>query len=310
MSHSPMYRGSGYLPICSECIDSMFEYYCKELGSDREAMRRICMKIDLYWHDNIYDMVERTVGLNSRVRNYISKTNIIRYIDKTYDDTIAEEEASGLALARITAKEEAAAAAPHADPEEPEEEIIIPEDVLLFWGPGYTPQMYLELEARRKFWNSKYPDGYEFDVGEEALIRQICNLEIDINRDRTAGKSIDKNVNMLNTLLGSLNVKPTQKKADDGDAEFETTPLGVWIRRWETTRPIPEPDPELNDVDGIVRYIEVWFKGHLAKMLGIKNAYSKLYEDEIARMRIERPEFEEDDDETLFSDIFASKDEE
>ena len=80
----------------------------------------------------------------------------------------------------------------------------------------------------------------------------------------------------------------------------------AWIRKWENTKPIPEPDPELKDVDGIVRYITVWFLGHLCKMLGIKNTYCKLYEDEIAKMRIERPEYEDEDDETMFNDIFSS----
>ena len=151
---------------------------------------------------------------------------------------------------------------------------------------------------------SKFPEGIELDVGTEALIRQICSLELDINRDRIAGKSVDKSVNALNNLLGSANLKPTQQK-QDGDNSNENTPFGVWIRRWETQRPIPEPDPDLEDVDGIVRYISIWFLGHLCKMLGIKNTYCKLYEEEIDKMRVDRPEYEDEDDETVFNDIFG-----
>lgn len=40
-------------------------------------------------------------------------------------------------------------------------------------------------------------------------------------------------------------------------------------------------------------------------MLGIRNTYCKLYEDEIARRRIERPELEAEDDESVFNDIFG-----
>lgn len=302
VSHSPMYRGTGYLPFCNDCLDTMFDEYRQLLGSDREAMRRMCMKLDLYWHDSIYDMVERTAGVNSKVRNYIGKTNIIRYIDKSFDDTIADEERSGIrqAVAQDDGVQQGYL------PEEAEEEIIdIPEDVILFWGPGYTPKMYLELEERKKYWISRFPTGYNFDIGEEALIRQICNLEIDINHDRAAGKSIDKNVNTLNTLLGSANLKPTQKKDDGADAELDNMPFGVGIRKWENTRPIPEPDPELQDVDGIVRYITVWFLGHLCHMVGIKNTYCKLYEEEMERLRVTAPEFEDEDDETLFDHMFG-----
>lgn len=302
VSHSPMYRGTGYLPFCNDCLDTMFDEYRQLLGSDREAMRRMCMKLDLYWHDSIYDMVERTAGVNSKVRNYIGKTNIIRYIDKSFDDTIADEERSGI---RQTMSQDDGVQQGYL-PEETEEEIIdIPEDVILFWGPGYTPKMYLELEERKKYWISRFPTGYNFDIGEEALIRQICNLEIDINHDRAAGKSIDKNVNTLNTLLGSANLKPTQKKDDGADAGLDNMPFGVGIRKWENTRPIPEPDPELQDVDGIVRYITVWFLGHLCHMVGIKNTYCKLYEEEMERLRVTAPEFEDEDDEALFDHVFG-----
>lgn len=155
---------------------------------------------------------------------------------------------------------------------------------------------------------SHLPSGIDLGIGIDALIRQICNLEVDINRDRTAGKQVDKAIGTLNTLLGSAMLKPNQK-ADNADSALERTPFGVWIKRWEDKRPIPEPDPEMKDVDGIVRYIDIWLRGHLAKMLGKKNAYSALYEKEIAKKRIERPEFSDEDDETFFSDAFGEEDE-
>ena len=307
VSHSPMYRGSGYLPMCCDCIDEMFEQYINDLGSEKAAMRRICMKLDLYWSDSIWASVEKTAGLHSRVRNYIGKTNLVRYIDKNFDDTLDEE--------GDMVPEQAVAGSPVSDDdipvvdEEPEEEIEIEQEVMDFWGPGYTPAMYLDLEQRRGYWMSRFPKNTEMDIGTEALIRQICNLEIDINRDRAAGKSIDKNVNALNTLLGSASLKPTQKT--ENEAGMENTPFGVWIHRWENELPVPEVDPEFEDVDGIIRYFEIWFKGHLAKMLGLKNAASKLYEETIQKMRVERPEYDdEDDDEDVFNDIFQSDDDE
>ena len=59
VSHSLMYRGSGYLPICNDCVEDMYEQYRASIGDDKEAMRRMCMKLDLYWNEDIYNMVER-----------------------------------------------------------------------------------------------------------------------------------------------------------------------------------------------------------------------------------------------------------
>ena len=304
VSHSPMYRGSGYFSICSACVDEMYEDYRRKLGSDRAAMKRMCMKLDLYWNEKIYEMAERAAGVNSRVRSYISKTNIIRYIDKTYDDTIAEEDQAARDGQPIDIP-----LSPPAAKEARYEAIEVPQEIKDFWGPGYSPEMYLELDERYKYWMSKYQGGKP-DIGEEAIIRQICNLEIDINHARATGQPIDRSVNALNTLLGSANLKPTQKK-DNSDGDLENTPFGMLIRKWEDTRPIPEPDPELQDVDGLRKYITIWFLGHLCKMLNIKNSYCKMYEDEMERLRVSAPKFddEEDDEEGQYSNIFARGDE-
>jgi hypothetical protein len=84
----------------------------------------------------------------------------------------------------------------------------------------------------------------------------------------------------------------------------EATPYGVWLRKIENDHPIAEPAPELRDVDGIIKYITIWFFGHLCKMLKINNTYSQLYEEEMARLRVERPEYEGEEEESIFEDIF------
>ena len=144
-------------------------------------------------------------------------------------------------------------------------------------------------------------------MGTEILIRQICNLEVSIARDSAAGKSIEKSVNALNSLLGSLNIKPAQRKDDELEAELSSTPLGVWIYRFENKRPLPEIDDQLKDVNHLKKYIFTWM-GHLCKMLGVKNGYTKLYDEEIERLRVEKPEYDGDDDEALMSHAYSGGD--
>lgn len=299
VSHSPMYRSSGYLPWCNDCVEEMYDYYREKLGSDKAAMRRMCMKLDLYWDEAIYEMVERTAGVQSRIRSYIGKTNINRYIDKTFDDTIIREDAEAANSPQVCDTNNA--------PEpvcEPPEEDNVPEEIRLFWGSGYTAQMYEDLEERRLYWEKKFPEGYVFDFGEEALLKQICGLEVDISRDRAAGRPVKDSVNTLNTLLGSANWKPAQKK-EGVDAELEKMPLGVGLQKWENFRPLPETPKEMQDVSGTVKNVTTWLLGHLCKMVGLRNSYCKLYEDEMARLRVGRPEYDEEDDDTLLSDLFG-----
>lgn len=303
VSYSPMWKGIGYVPVCRECIDNMYNSYLTQCTTPADAARQVCRCLDLYFNDKVFDTCLKKSTSKSVMSTYISKLTVATYADKSYDDTLKQEGT----LWDFVVNKETLANKPVVQPD-PKEDIDIPEEVLDFWGPGYNSDMYLELEQRRKYWMSKLPNSSEdgLDIGTEAIIRQICNLEIDINRDRAAGKSIEKSVSALNNLLGSASLKPTQKKSDELDQIIENTPYGVWIKKWEDSRPIPEVDPELQDVDGIVKYISIWFLGHLCKMLGIRNTYCKLYEEEIAKLKIDKPEYEDEDDETVFNDIFGN----
>lgn len=296
-SQSPIYQeNNGYLPVCRHCIEEMFQHYKDVLEDEKAAIRRVCLKFDIYWNVKIYDMLNKNNTSNSRVLSYISRTNLQQFAEKTFDDTLDEEEQG---LLKYVSPDDRDAVA--------EEKNAISPDVIDFWGGGLSPSFYMELERRYKYWcGDSSKDSDVMDVGECAVIKQICMLEVTINRDIALGKPIDKSVNSLNALLGSANLKPVQKRKEESlDASAEATPFGVWIRKIENTRPISEPDPELNDVDGIVKYISTWFLGHLCKMMKIENTYSRLYEDEMAKLRVERPEYEGEDEETVFEDIFS-----
>lgn len=305
VSHSFMYRGSGFLPICYNCVDELYEYYCKKLRSPEAAMKRMCMKLDLYWDPRIYQMVEKTAGVGSRVRSYIGRTNIVRYIDKTFDDTL-DEEMNLAPPPEVTEEELVAEVAEQRGAEQYEEQEEVPDEVVNFWGKGFQPDFYTELERRYKNWVRDLNED-DLDVAEVALYKQICMLEEKISRDTAAGRDTTANIKAMNELLGSVNRKPSQKKAEENSMNSDTTPFGVWIRRWENERPVPEVDPELKDVDGIIRYIEIWFKGHLAKMLGKENAYSRMYEREIEKLRVDKPEYVDEADEVVFDAAFGEQ---
>lgn len=318
---TPMNKNSGHLPICNECVTVMFEKYLRDCEDEKAAVRQMCRKLDMYWSEHVYDMVAKKSSPRSVIFKYITKTNTTAYVGKCYDDTLEEEGAMWSFSPNVVVREQTET---QINPQDPPEEIYDPieeaitidvdddfevtDDIVRFWGGGNTRNEYYELEQKRSSWMAKLGWSDSVDAGAEALIRQICQLEIDINRGRIAGKAVDKQVATLNTLLGSANLKPAQKT--EVSSADNNTPYGVWVRRFENERPIPEADPELQDVDGIVKYISIWFFGHLCKMLGIKNSYSKLYEAEIARLRVERPEYEDDDDDTLIYDIFGNEDEE
>ena len=304
VSYAALYKGSGYLPVCKGCVEAMYNGYLAECGDTRQAVRQMCRKLDLYWNETLYERVSKKSTTRTMMTSYIQATTNIGYAGKSYDDTLIAEN-------RLWEKQTE-------QPEQPEEVPVpeandtrdvsmndIPNEVIGYWGFGYSPDMYQNLEQRKTYWVNNLPESVMQDPGTEARIRQICTLEIDIQRLSAAGKSADKQIGMLNKLLDSIGLNAAQRESD---AALEKTPFGVWIDRLEHERPVKDPDPELSDVDGIIQKISIWFLGHAAKMLGIKNMYSNMYEDKMKEFVIENVSLDEDDDEgyeNLFNRIFG-----
>lgn len=291
VSYAELHKGVGYLPICRSCLDKIYDTYLLECNDARLAVRQTCRKLDLFWDDKIFNSVSQRATSRSVMSQYLLKLANNSYTGKSYDDSLRSEGTMWNFTdntIRLFPEENL----------EGEESEPISDDVIMFWGTGYTPAMYRELEQRRQYWMSKFPEGMQLDIGTEAIIRQICSLELDINRDRAAGRAVDKSVNALNTLLGSANLKPAQKK-DDADSSLEKTPMGVWLWRYENKRPLPDTF----DDSPILKYIFVWM-GHLCKMVGIKdNKYTRLYEEELAKYTVEKPEYNGDDEDMFIESI-------
>lgn len=302
-THSPLYKeNGGYIPICRHCVDELYTRYLAALGDEREAVRRICMIFDYYYSDKAFDMAMKSPSSNSFITAYITKVNMFQFIDKTYDDTIADDKKKA-----AEAAEAAAQPAPEPEPAEEPEEIVVSDEVREFWGGWFEPEFYAQLQKRYDHWLSAY-DG-DITVNEQAVIKQICIAEITINRDAALGKPINAAQDALQRLLGSADLKPVQikKKTEASDA-LASSSFGDAIRMYEETRPIPEPDPAFADVDGIGKYIRTWFTGYLAKVLKLKGFDSSECDSEIAKYTVTKPEYNYDDDNApSFESVFGDK---
>lgn len=98
-----------------------------------------------------------------------------------------------------------------------------------------------------------------------------------------------------------------QPKQNSGDTTADNQTFGTLIDKWENERPLPEIDEELRDVDKIGWYIDVFFKGHLSKMMGLKNGLSNLYTKFMEKYTVKKPEYsDEENSEVLFDAIFGN----
>lgn len=143
-------------------------------------------------------------------------------------------------------------------------------------------------------------------IAQETLFERISCKKLEIAKATKAGRDTKDLDKALQDLMNSANILPKQNSLD---TVSEGQTLGTLIEKWENERPIPECDPELADVDKIGQYIEVFFRGHMAKTVGLKNSLSNIYENFMRKFTIEKPEYKEDEDsEEIFEKIFGKVD--
>ena len=285
-SQSPFFQGLGYIPICNKCLDYYEKEYTIRLGCNDEAIRRLALHLDLYLDESLLAASRRVNISSSRIAGYISKANLMQYKGKTYD-TYLDERVGHYNMKVVSADELE------------KHEQVVSQKAVEFWGAGFMPDDYAFLGSKYDDWTSRHECKTKV---QESVFQKICLMELQILKAAQKGDKMDGLIKSFNDLLGTANIKPVQNR-DNALADQNT--FGTLIQKWENEEPIPEPDPEWEDVDGIRKYVSTWFLGHLCKMLGIRNSYSQMYDEEIGKYTVEKPEYEEDM-EMSFDDLFGN----
>ena len=131
----------------------------------------------------------------------------------------------------------------------------------------------------------------------------MCFKQLEILKATRKGEDTKDLDATFQKLLETAKLQPKQ---NSGDTTADNQTFGTLIDKWENTRPLPEIDEELKDVDKIGWYIDTFFRGHLAKMMGLKNGLSNLYLKFMKKYTVEKPEYDGDENsEALFDAIFG-----
>ena len=96
VSYAACHKGLGYLPICCDCIDSLYNTYLAQCNNTKDAVRQMCRKLDLYWNESAYESVEKKSTTRTIMSQYIQRINTMTYAGKSYDDTLSNEGTFGL----------------------------------------------------------------------------------------------------------------------------------------------------------------------------------------------------------------------
>lgn len=169
------------------------------------------------------------------------------------------------------------------------------------FGLGYSNEDLMFLENEYQDWVSRYECNTK---AQEEVFQSLAAIKLQKKEALKSGKPTKELDKTFQEWLDTGNLKPKQNTMDTmSDAQT----FGTLIQKYEETRPLPEIDPELADIDKIGLYIDSFYRGHACKMLGIKNSFSHLYEKVMNKYTVTPPEYDDEtDSEILFEKIFGS----
>ncbi len=307
-SHSKIHSGyNGFIPICKNCLENLyneyFEKYEKEIeesedvdvGSfedyyiEKKVVKRLCMMNDIYYDDSLFESALKYSNKNTMFSAYMKITNLIQNKKNTYDTTLLnEEKAVADENKNIVSYDDA------------KKLKKVNKKTVKFFGIGFSEDEYEFLQEQYSDWTTRHECKSKV---QEEVFKQICFTQLELLKATRAKQDTKDLTATFQKLLETAKLQPKQNHSD---TLSETQTFGTLIDKWENTRPLPEIDEELKDVDKIALYIDVFFRGHLAKMMGLKNGLSRLYDRYMKKYTVQKPEYKDDKDaEALFDAMFG-----
>lgn len=286
----------GVYPECKKCILEEVEQRKNKNDKPNEtkdSVKHMLQKMNLPYIDSLYESCCKDVADSVNEKNRKSPflaylvpiKSLPQYKNKTWTDSEFE-------LGFVT------------DEEETKINSKTIKNGKKRFGLGYSNEDYMFLENQYQDWITRYECNTKT---QEEIFERLSFKKWEINKATKSGQSTKDLDKTYQELMTTANIAPRQTSMDTM-ADAQT--FGTLIQKYEETRPLPEIDPELQDVDKIGLYIDVFFKGHASKMLGLRNRFSNIYEKFMAKYTVKPPEYDEEtDSEILFEKIFGSMEE-
>lgn len=279
-------------PICKRCLIKIVEQRKTdkdEPNETKESVQKVLQMMDRIYDDNFYNECVKGALDNVKEKNrnspfatYITAIQSLpNWKGKTWKDSDFGETAI--------------------DQTEINENSRILKNARKRFGTDYRPEELVWLENEYQDWITRYECNTK---AQEEIYKNLSTNRLERKQAVKEGKPTKEIDKTFQELLATQNIQPRQTGMDTL-AEAQT--FGTLLQKYEDTRPLPEIDPELQDVDKIGLYFDVFFRGHTLKMLGLKNTFTNIYEKIMKKYTVTKPEYnEEEDSEAIFEKVFGS----
>lgn len=295
-SGSLQYQAYGRIPYCRDCVDKMYQEYLNEFTRlqytcpARRATQRVCMILDLYYDDKIFENAEIEFKReNDKSQNdlkfilyYIKQVKMYQYSKKNYNTTINNDYKEMKNNQKIMSV---------FNGNDTEQQETIKKAIKIF-GNGLSDDDYLFLIDQYEDWTSRHECKTK---SQEEIFKAICFNRLKAYRANLIGEDTKDLDRTFKDLLDTGKLQPKQNKES---MVADKMCMGEMISMWENIikQPIPKPTGHLADIDHIGE-VDGFMRGHTIVSVGESpNSYSEVYKKIMKKFTVNRPEYTENYD--------------
>jgi hypothetical protein len=275
---------NGKMSICKDCCNDIYNYFYKQYNYIEKALYETCRILDVSY--SIEAMNSTLSHIEKLKQNNNKHDKVFGYYKSKISSMTKINGRADLSFANSDNFENNNSSN-KTDIEFKDENFIITSDIVKFWGKGKETWEYEFLDEEMY----KIKSSFECpDYGMEMLMRDICfiNLDIEKNRQGISKNDVDKLMKTRGTLMNDAKMKPIQASGAEAN---EQVSFGTLIKKLENERPIPQ---KLGDE--MKKYIDTFMSGHLAKMLGLNCDLVDKYEESLKEYTIDFEELDNRED--------------
>lgn len=241
---NPGLDSNNFMSICKSCCNKLYDDYFAIYNNVEIALQLTCQDLDIrYSKDAIKQM-------KSHIESLMSKGKKADKVFGYYKSKLSSTGKTNTGMESFRYKDSDIETLNNIQDFEEED---MDEDLILFWGRGFSLEDLIFLETELSSWKQTHKCDNQAEV---TLLREICIKILEIRKSREKKDSTGGLQKELQDLMKTASVDPA--KANAASAGKSHDAFGLWIKDIEQFKPAEwfEEQEKYKDMDGFILYIQ------------------------------------------------------
>ena len=245
---NPMLDTNGFMSICKEDCNKIYDTYFSVYNNMEKAMYLTCQDLDVCFNMEVLRQTQ------SHIAGLIGKGKQAKAVFGYYKSKLQSTGKNNAKLDAFSFKySDRLIDVDNNDVLSDSYDEDIDEDLQTFWGKGFSLDDLIFLESELSNWKQTHKCDNQAEI---TLLKEICIKILIIRNKRALNENTSGDLKELQDLMKTASVDPAKANAASAGKSLDV--FGVWVKDIEQFRPAEwfENQEKYKDMEGFIPYIK------------------------------------------------------